>query len=337
MTPTPTNFHKVTIMPLIYVTSPIHPDVIKALCSIGEVRLGYGDDAVSYADIQHQVDAVFLRGGHMCAAMIAASPKLRIVARHGAGYDNVDYKAAAERGVWVTNTPGANRRSVVEHVFALLLGISRKIQLATDQTRNNIWAADRLSLTGIELEGRTLGLIGFGDIGRHVAPVAEAFGMKVLATDPAYDSSVDKRLVDLDTLLAQADVISLHVPLQPSTEHLIGGAEIAKMKTGAILINTSRGGVIDEAAVADALRSGKLAGAGVDVLAAENIDMLDPFSRNTFAIADLPNLLVTPHVAGQTNESLLRVGMSAVEAIDAVLRGEAPLHPVNSPVSKSFN
>eukprot|EP01030_Chromulinospumella_sphaerica_P004157 gene4157-4071_t len=214
-----------------------------------------------------------------------------IVARHGAGYDNVDYKAAEELGVWVTNTPGENRRSVVEHVFALLLGLSRKIQLATDQTRNEIWAADRLSLTGIELEGRTLGLIGFGDIGRHVAPVAEAFGMKVLATDPAYDASFDKRLVDLDTLLAQADVVSLHVPLQAGTENLIGGTEIEKMKTGAILINTSRGGVIDEAAVAEALRSGKLGGAGVDVLAAENTDMITPFSCNTFPVSDLPNLL----------------------------------------------
>lgn len=324
-------------MSLIYVTSPIHPDVLKALSLVGDVRLGYGPGSVCYAEIQNQVDAVFLRGGHISAQMIAASSKLRIIARHGAGYDNVDYKAAAERGVWVTNTPGENRRSVVEHVFALLLGLSRKIQLATDQTRNEIWAADRLSLTGIELEGRTLGLIGFGDIGRHVAPVAEAFGMKVLATDPAYDSSFDKRLVDLDTLLAQSDVVSLHVPLQPGTENLIGAAELNKMKTGAILINTSRGGVIDESAVADALLSGKLAGAGVDVLAAENTDMITPFSCNTFPISELPNLLVTPHVAGQTNESLLRVGMSAVEAISAVMRGESPLHPVNNPVSKTFN
>lgn len=324
-------------MPLIYVTSPIHEKVLQQLANVGEVRLGYGPNAVPYAEIQNHVDAVFLRGGHINAEMIAASPRLRIVARHGAGFDNVDYKAAAELGVWVTNTPGENRRSVVEHVFALLLGISRKIQLASDQTRKGIWAADRLSLTGIELEGRTLGLIGFGDIGRHVAPVAEAFGMKVLATDPAYDASVDSRLVDLDTLLANSDVVSLHVPLQPGTHNLIGGAQIEKMKNGAILINTSRGGVIDESAVAEALRSGKLGGAGVDVLAAENTDMITPFSCNTFPIAELPNLVVTPHVAGQTNESLLRVGMSAVEAIAAVLRGEAPNHPVNTPVSKSFH
>lgn len=324
-------------MSLIYVTSPIHPDVVQALSTVGEVLLGYGPDAVSYADVQDQVDAVFLRGGQISAEMIAASPNLRIVARHGAGYDNVDYKAAAKLGVWVTNTPGENRRSVVEHVFALLLGLSRKIQLATDQTRDEVWAADRLSLTGIELEGRTLGLIGFGDIGQHVAPVAEAFGMRVLATDPAYDFSFDKRLVNLDTLLANSDVVSLHVPLQAGTENLIGGLEIEKMKTGAILINTSRGGVIDETAVAQALRSGKLGGAGIDVLAAENTDMITPFSCNTFPVSDLPNLLVTPHVAGQTNESLLRVGMSAAEAIRAVLRGEAPLHPVNQPVSKTFN
>jgi D-3-phosphoglycerate dehydrogenase len=324
-------------MPLIYVTSPVHKDVLTQLATVGEVRLGYGPNAVSYEEVQKQVDAVFLRGGHISAEMIAGSPKLRIVARHGAGYDNVDFKAAAEYGVWVTNTPGANRRSVVEHVFALLLSLGRKLQMASEQTRNSIWAEDRLSLTGIELEGRTIGLIGFGDIGQHVAPVAEAFGMKVLATDPAYDSSCDKRLVSLDTLLANSDVVSLHVPLLPGTRQLIGGAELEKMKDGAILINTSRGGVMDEAAVAAALQSGKLGGAGVDVLDAENIDMIHPFKHNTFPVSDLPNLIVTPHVAGQTNESLLRVGMSAVDAIAAVLRGEAPQHPVNKPVAKSIH
>lgn len=324
-------------MPMIYVTSPVHKDVLTQLATVGEVRLGYGPNAVAYEEIQKQVDAVFLRGGHISAEMIAASPRLRIVARHGAGYDNVDFNAAADCGVWVTNTPGANRRSVVEHVFALLLNLSRKLQMASEQTRNGIWAEDRLSLTGIELEGRTLGLIGFGDIGQHVAPVAEAFGMKVLATDPAYDASFDKRLVSLDTLLANSDVVSLHVPLLPGTRKLIGNAELAKMKNGTILINTSRGGVMDEAAVAAALRSGKLGGAGVDVLDAENIDMIHPFKHCGFPVADLPNLIVTPHVAGQTNESLLRVGMSAVDAIAAVLRGEAPRHPVNRPVAKSFD
>jgi len=324
-------------MPLIYVTSPVHKDVLTQLATIGEVRLGYGPNAVAYEEIHKQVDALFLRGGHVSAEMIAASPKLRIVARHGAGYDNVDFKAAADCGVWVTNTPGANRRSVVEHVFALLLSLGRKLQMASEQTRNSVWAEDRLALTGIELEGRTIGLIGFGDIGQHVAPVAEAFGMHVLATDPAYDSSFDKRLVSLDTLLAQSDVVSLHVPLLPGTRQLIGSTQLEKMKDGAILINTSRGGVMDEAAVAAALRSGKLGGAGVDVLDAENLDMIHPFKHNAFPVADLANLIVTPHVAGQTNESLLRVGMSAVDAIAAVLRGDAPQHPVNKPVAKSFH
>ena len=324
-------------MPLIYVTSAIHEDVLKALSHLGDVRLGYGSNAVPYQEIQNQVDAVFLRGGHLSAEMLAASPKLRIVARHGAGYDNVDFGAAEALGVWVTNTPGENRRSVVEHVFALLLAISRKILLTSDQTRNSIWAADRLSLTGIELQGRTLGLVGFGDIGRHVAPVAEAFGMTVIATDPAYDSSDDERIVDLDTLLANSDVLSLHVPLLSSTRNLIGKQEIAKMKEGAILINTSRGGVMDESAVAEALKSGQLGGAGIDVLDAENHDMISPFKHNTFPVADLPNLIVTPHVAGQTNESLLRVGMSAVRAIAAVLSGAAPDHPVNRPIPKAVH
>jgi len=320
-------------MPLIYVTSAIHPDIVTELEALGEVRLGYGPDKVEYREVQNQVEAVFLRGGHLTAELIAASPKLRIIARHGAGYDNVDHEAAARQGIWVTNTPGANGRSVVEHVFALLLGLCRKIRQATDETRQGNWAKDRLALTGIELEGRTLGIIGYGNIGQHVAPVAEAFGMRVLLSDPAYDSGFDTRLVSQEALLAEADVVSLHVPLLPGTRHLLGEPQFARMKEGAILINTSRGGVVDEQAMAAALRSGKLAGAGIDVLDAENFDMVDPFTHNRLPIADLPNLLVTPHVAGQTNESLLRVGMSAVAAIAAVFRGERPAHPVNVPIS----
>ncbi|MFS0826011.1 hydroxyacid dehydrogenase [Pseudomonas phoenicis] len=324
-------------MPLIYVTSPIHETILARLAQIGEVRLGYGPHAVAYEEIHNQVDAVFLRGGRISAEMIAASPKLKIVARHGAGYDNVDCEAAADHGVWVTNTPGANQRSVVEHVFALLLSLCRKLPLASEQTRNRIWAQDRLSLTGIELEGRTLGLVGFGNIGSSVAPVAEAFGMKVVFTDPAIDPDSDRRWVDFDTLLSTADVVSLHVPLLQTTRNLIGAPEFAKMKTGAMLINTSRGGVVDEQALVDALKRGKLAGAGADVLAAENIDMIRPFAHAAPDIADTPNLIVTPHVAGQTDESLLRVGMSALEAIAAVLEGRAPAHPVNQPVAKSLD
>jgi len=323
-------------MPLIYVTSPIHETILSRLAEIGEVRLGYGPHAVAYEAIHNQVDAVFLRGGRISAEMIAASPKLKIVARHGAGYDNVDCEAAADHGVWVTNTPGANQRSVVEHVFALLLSLCRKLPLASEQTRNRVWAQDRLSLTGIELEGRTLGLVGFGNIGSSVAPVAEAFGMEVIFTDPAIDSGSHGRWVDFDTLLSTADVVSLHVPLLQTTRNLIGAPEFAKMKTGAMLINTSRGGVVDEQALVDALECGKLAGAGADVLAAENIDMINPFAHATPDIANTPNLIVTPHVAGQTDESLLRVGMSALEAIAAVLEGRAPAHPVNQPVAKSL-
>ncbi|KTT19519.1 hydroxyacid dehydrogenase [Pseudomonas parafulva] len=324
-------------MPLIYVTSPIHETILSRLSAIGEVRLGYGPNAIDYEEIRHQVDAVFLRGGHISADMIAGSSKLRIVARHGAGYDNVDYEAAADHGVWVTNTPGANQRSVIEHVFALLLCLCRKLPLACEQTRNRVWAEDRLALTGVELKGRTLGLVGFGNIGSSVAPLAEAFGMNVIFTDPRIDPSSDSRWVDFDTLLSTADVVSLHVPLLETTRNLIGASEFAKMKDGAVLINTSRGGVVDEQALIDALNNGKLAGAGADVLAAENIDMIKPFDHVTPDIANTPNLIVTPHVAGQTDESLLRVGMSALEAIAAVFEGKAPAHPVNQPVPKSFS
>jgi D-3-phosphoglycerate dehydrogenase len=323
-----------TSMPLIYVTSPIHQRVLTQLSDLGEVRLGYGPNAVAYEEIQNQVDAVFLRGGHISAEMIAASPKLRIVARHGAGYDNVDFHAAADHGVWVTNTPGANQRSVIEHVFALLLSLCRKLPMATEQTKNGVWARDRLSLTGIELEGRTLGIVGFGNIGSSLAPLAEAFGMTVIFTDPAIDPASDNRCVDFDTLLSTADVVSLHVPLLPTTRKLIGEAELARMKEGAILINTSRGGVVDEGALVNALKCGKLAGAGADVLDAENLDMIDPFKHQTPDISSTPNLIVTAHVAGQTEESLMRVGMSALKAIATVLKGDKPAHPVNNPDPK---
>ncbi|MCJ8139865.1 hydroxyacid dehydrogenase [Falsirhodobacter halotolerans] len=320
-------------MPLIYVTSTVHADTLAHAARVGDVVLGYGPDAVPFAEVQDRVDAVLLRAGAFGAAQMDACPRLRIVARHGAGFDTVDIPAATARGIWVTNTPGANSRAVAEHVFALVLSLARKLDIASAQTRGGAWSEHRAALNGAELHGRTLGLLGQGTIGRIVSDVGRALGMTVLVCDPAADPA-QAGVVTFDRLLAEADVLSLHVPLLPSTRHIIDAQAIAAMKTGAILINTGRGGLVDEEALAQALISGKLGGAGLDVLEAENTDMIAPMAHNRLDIAGLPNLIVTPHVAGQTDEALIRVGQATVAQIATALSGGRPEFALNDPAGR---
>ncbi|MPR09419.1 hydroxyacid dehydrogenase [Microvirga tunisiensis] len=318
-------------MPVIFVSSPIHEDVLEDLRTLGTVFCGYGPDAVAYDDVKGEVEAVLLRSGTFTARMFAESPKLKIVARHGVGTDTVDIPAATARNVWVTNTPGANSRAVAEHVFALVLSLCRKVRTASARTRNGDWSGDRMALTGIELNGRTIGLLGLGNIGRHVARIAEGFGMRVLVTDPALRQEPDPglHLVPFDELVRESDILSLHLPLLPSTRTIIDAAVIGRMKDHAILVNTARGGLIDEAALVDALRNGKLGGAALDVLDAENADMTDPLPHNRIPLAEFPNLIVTPHVGGQTQEALMRVGHIATDAIRCVLEGGRPDCAIN--------
>nr|WP_298098305.1 hydroxyacid dehydrogenase [uncultured Shinella sp.] len=317
-------------MALIFVSSPVHPSVISDAEKLGTVVLAFGPNAVRYNEVKAEVTAVLLRSGAFTEGMLMESPKLRIVARHGVGTDTVEIPAATRSGIWVTNTPGGNSRAVAEHVFALILHLARKLRPGSDQTRKGLWAEQRMTLNGIELKGRILGLVGQGSIGRMVADMARAFRMKVLVTDPMIDQSLPD-VVPLDVLLSEADIISLHLPLNDSTRKIIDTQAIARMKNGAILINTARGGLVDEDAMAEALLSGKLGGAGLDVLDAENTDMVSPMPYNRLQIANLPNLIVTPHIAGQTDEALRNVGKAALDNIAAVLRGQPPLSPVNRP------
>lgn len=319
-------------MTLIFVSSPVHSDVLSSAAELGTVALGYGPDAVAYDVIKAKADAVLLRSGFFTDDMMAGSSNLRIVARHGVGTDTVDIPAATRRGIWVTNTPGGNSRAVAEHVFALILSLARKLPVASAQTQGGIWGERRAELNGIELAGRTLGLVGQGSIGSVVAEIGRALGMTVLVTDPGLDQTLP-HVVPLGRLLAEADVVSLHLPLLPATRGIIDAAAITRMKQGAIVINTGRGGLVDEDALARALASGRLGGAGLDVLDAENIDMVTPLPHNRLPIADLPNLIVTPHVAGQTDEALRQVGLTALADIAAVLRGECRRFCVNQPLT----
>jgi D-3-phosphoglycerate dehydrogenase / 2-oxoglutarate reductase len=321
-------------MTVTYVSDPVHADVLAELRRLGEVHLGYGPTAVTYQQVRDVVDAVMLRSETFDRDKISHSPRLRIIARHGVGSDNVDVDAATDAGVWVTITPGRNARAVAEHVFALALALGRKIPVAAGRTRDGFWSQNKAELTGFELHGRTLGLLGLGSIGSVVLQIARGFGMQVLVTDPVLDhaqvAALGARKVEFDELLAGSDVLSLHVPLVASTRHIIDGPALARLRPGAVLINTSRGGLVDEQAMVAALRSGRLRGAAVDVLEAEAVDMKDPLAHNTLPISELDNLIVTPHVAGQTEESLREVGRAATACIRQALAGAVPDHHLNT-------
>lgn len=318
----------------IYISDVIHEDVLADIRKNALVHVGYGPDKVSYLDVSETVDAVILRAETFTRGMIEASPRLKIIARHGVGTDNVDIPAASDNGVWVTSTPGSNSNAVAEHVFALLLSLTRRIVPAANRVLAGTWAEGRGDLIGFELSGRTLGIVGFGAIGKRVAAIAGGFGMRVLASDPiakaadAAAAGVD--LVELDTLYAVADIITLHAPLLAGTRHMISGRELDLMKPTALVINTSRGGLVDEDALVAALTNGSIAGAALDVLEAESIDMKDPLSHNSVALNEVPNLLVTPHIAGQTQEAFKEAGSRSWSEVQAVLAGADPDVPVNA-------
>jgi D-3-phosphoglycerate dehydrogenase len=318
----------------IYISDVIHEDVLADIRKNAVVHVGYGADKVSYLNVSENIDAVILRAETFTREMIEASPRLKIIARHGVGTDNVDIPAASDNGVWVTSTPGSNSNAVAEHVFALLLSLTRQIVPAANRVLAGTWAEGRGDLVGFELSGRTLGIVGYGAIGRRVAAIAGGFGMRVLAADPiataADVAAAGADLVELDALYDRADIITLHAPLLPSTRHMISTRELARMKNSAIVINTSRGGLIDEDALVTALTNGTLAGAALDVLEAESIDMKDPLSHNRVPLPDMPNLLVSPHIAGQTQEAFQEAGTRSWSDVQAVLAGATPAFPVNA-------
>jgi (S)-sulfolactate dehydrogenase len=251
------------------------------------------------------------------AALLAGAPSLRVVGRLGVGLDNIDVDACRERGIRVIPAAGANARSVAEYVVTTAALLLRGAYGSSAQVAAGQWPRARLS-EGREALGKTLGLVGFGDIGRQAAALAQAFGMQVVAFDPMLSGDdpvwarTGVRSVALDMLLAQADAVSLHVPLVPATRHLLDAQRIAGMKRGAVLINTARGGVVDEAALAQALRDGHLGGAALDVFERE------PLPAGS-VLADVPNLILTPHIGGVTQEANARVSMMIAQQVRQTL------------------
>ena len=262
-------------------------------------------------------DALIVRSAtKVTAELLDKAPKLRVVGRAGVGVDNIDLEEATKRGVLVMSTPGGNAVSVAEHTFALMLALARQVPRLDKAIHEGRW--EKSSAAGTEVRGKTLGLIGLGRIGSEVAVRADGFDMHVLGYDPfiseAAAQEMNVELVALDTLLAESDFISLHTALSPATQNLINAESIAKMKTGARIINAARGELIDEAALAAALKSGKLAGAAVDVFAEEP-------PKNS-PLVGLPNVIGTPHVAGSTAEAQEEVGTQvAVQVRDYLAEG----------------
>ena len=238
------------------------------------------------------------------AGLLDRAPRLRCVGRLGVGLDNIDLDECRRRNITVHPATGANNLSVVEYVLTAALMLLRGAWLSSAEVASGAWP--RQALIGRELEGRTMGLVGFGAIAREVAARAQALGMEIVAYDPhvAADEPAWRlaRNVSFNELLQTADVVSLHVPLTPDTTRMIGAAEIAGMKPDAILINAARGGIVDEQALADALKAGKLGGAALDVFETE------PLTEAAGAkFVGIPNLVLTPHIAGVTEESNVRV------------------------------
>lgn len=272
--------------------------------------------------------AILVRSAHIDREIIDHAPHLQVIARSGVGVDNIDIRAASEKGIYVCNVPRANIHSVAEHAVGMIIALSHHLLKADRALREGDFNV-RHTYIGTDLKGKKLGIIGLGNIGNAVARKCRlGLEMDILAYDPyigeeAGSSADGVRLVSsLDAIFREADVISLHMPYTPAYRHMINREALRKMKPSAIVINCARGGLIDEQALFEALRTGEIAGAGLDVFEEEPPAQPHP-------LWELDNVLVTPHMAAHTDESLARMAVGAAEEIVRVLGGRAPKHCVN--------
>ncbi len=265
------------------------------------------------------------------APMLADSARLRIIANVAVGYDNVDPAVAAAAGIWLTNTPGILAETTADLAFALMLDVARKVTFSDRDTRAGGWKTwSPTAFLGADVHGATLGIVGAGEIGSAVARRAKGFAMRILYTARSRKDALERETgaqrCSLDELLGESDFVSIHVPLNPETRHLLGVKEFALMKPTAIVINTARGTVIDQAALVDALRAGVIAGAGLDVTDPEPL----PATHDLFAFT---NVVITPHIASASTATRSKMAALAARNIIEVLADRPPLTPVNSPTA----
>jgi D-3-phosphoglycerate dehydrogenase len=313
----------------VLVTDTLAESGLDILRAAEDVELDYrpGLKGQDLLDAVAQSDALITRSGTaVTPELVNAGSRLRVIGRAGVGLDNVDVDASTARGILVINAPTANIMSATEHTMAMLLALCRNIPEAHASVKRGEWT--RSKFMGIELEGKTLGIIGLGRIGTRVTARARGFNMRVIAYDPYIADSVFERVnaqrVTLDQLLAQADVITVHTPMTDETRAMLGAAEIAKMKDGVIVLNIARGGIYDEAALADALNRGKIAGAAIDVYEEE-----PPGTDHPLVAAK--NVILSPHIGANTIEAQDRVAVQTAEMVVEALRGSIFVSAVNLP------
>lgn len=313
--------------PRILIADPVAPEGIELLRAAGDVDVNTGLAADALIGIIGNYDALVVRSEtRVTRPILEAATRMQVVGRAGVGVDNIDLDAATERGVIVVNAPQGNTIAAAEHTLALLMALARHVPQADASMRAGRW--DRKSYLGTEIRGKTLGIVGLGKIGSEVARRAVAMEMRVLAHDPFVPVERVRALgvesVDFEQLIMLSDFITVHPPLTATTQGMIGEAELARMKDGVRLINVARGGIIDEAALAAAVASGKVAGAAIDVFTAEP-------PKDSALIGD-PRIIVTPHLGASTAEAQERVAIDVAEQIVEVLAGKPARYAVNAPM-----
>ncbi len=292
--------------------------------AVGEViynNSGKPLDSHTLASLLPRVDGYIAGLDQIDHYALMLTSRLKVIARYGVGVDAVDLQAARQKGIIVTNTPGANSRSVAELTVGLMLSLARSIPSAASATRSGGWPR----LSGISLQGKVIGLLGFGAIGRTVASLLSGFETTVLAYDPIVTpeqaSELGAALTTLEEIIRQADIVSLHCPLTADTRHLVNAGFLGAMKPGAYLINTARGELVDEPALLAALESGSLGGAALDVFSTQPPEADNPLLRH-------PRLVATPHMGAHTDGATNAMGWMALNDCLAVLRGEEPRYRV---------
>jgi D-3-phosphoglycerate dehydrogenase len=316
---------------VIYTTHPLHPRAADMLASAGELRVASAHDAATLTRECRDADVLIVRAP-IPPELFAGQTRLRLAVRHGAGLDWIPIDAATAAGVLVANVPGANARTVAEHVVFGALAVLRRFRMVDRDLREKGWSAGRAhaDLTG-ELTGRTIGIVGMGNIGRAVAGIAQGgFGMKVLAhTRSMVSLPAGAEGHSLDGLMAESDIVALCCPLTPETRGMIDARHIGLMKPAAVLVNVSRGAVVGDDALIEALRNGRIGGAVLDVFTEQPLPPGHPYFS-------FDNAVLTPHMAGITEESMMRMGMVAAQESLRVLAGDLPENLRNPEAVEAF-
>ncbi len=300
-------------------TQAVCPEGLQMLDGVADVYVADNQDPNNYLDEMKDADALIVRIAKCDGHAIENSPNLKVIGRTGVGYDSVDVKTATAHGIPVVITPGANNRSVAEHAVAMMFALSKNLVEAQQEMCKGNWEI-RGAKKAFELEGKTIGILGLGAIGRETAKICEGCGMKVAAYDPflskeqveGYGAAYYENYEDL---LKVSDVVSIHVPLTDETKNMISKKQLTEMKKTALIINCSRGGIINETDLVEALKAGEIAGAGTDVFCSE-----PPKTDNP--LLNCPNLIVSPHSAAQTREAVIKMAQMCVKGCLAVAEGK---------------